>query len=63
MEVCPLSRGMMLPCAQSLSTQLQGSFRFFHRPLPAVHLVHLAVHLPLRENYGLTTFHIHARMG
>lgn len=37
MEVCPLSRGVMLPSlAQFLSVPLQISFRFLHLRLPAL---------------------------
>ncbi len=43
-EVCPLSRGVML---QLLSTPLQGSIRFFHIPLPAPPSVSLAGYFPL----------------
>jgi hypothetical protein len=56
MEVCPLSRGMMLRLAQSLSTSLQDGFRFFHFPLPTPPSAHLAVCFPCWERYGLTTF-------
>jgi hypothetical protein len=53
MEVCPFSRRAML---QPLSASLQGSFRFFHHPIPTIPLAFLAVGFPLRENDGLTTF-------
>ncbi len=46
MEVCPLSRGMMLLLAQSLSISLQDGFRFFHFPLPTPPSAHLAVCFP-----------------
>ena len=50
-EVCPLSRGVL---SQLLFDPLQVDFRFFHLPLPATLLVHLAMFLPLsRELTGL----------
>ena len=56
MEVGPLSRGMMLLWAQSLSISLQDGLRFFHFPLPTPPSAHLAVCFPCWERYGLTTF-------
>jgi len=56
MEVCPLSRGMMLWSTQSLSTRLQGGIRFFHRLVPTPPWASLAGCFPFRERYGLTTF-------
>ena len=55
-EVSPLSRGVMLPLAQPLSTPLQDGVRFLPRPLPAPPSARLAARFPLRERYGLTTF-------
>ena len=49
MEVCPLSRGMMLPAAQSLSMPLQHGLRFLHPPLPATPLAYLTVAYPWGE--------------
>jgi hypothetical protein len=48
-EVCPLSRGVMLPVwgAQPLSAPLQDGFRFLHHPLLAVPSVRLAARFPL----------------
>jgi len=47
-EVCPLSRGVMLPPAgaQPLSTSLQGGLRFLRHPLPAIPSARLAVCFP-----------------
>ncbi len=43
MEVCPLSRGVMLArVPQPLSAPLQRGIRFFHPPVPAVPLASLA---------------------
>jgi hypothetical protein len=44
MEVCALSRGMIL---QSLSVSLQDGFRFLHFPLPASLSADLAVGFPI----------------
>lgn len=46
MEVCPLSRGVILPVAQLLSAPLQSGFRFFHLPLPALPSARLAACFP-----------------
>jgi hypothetical protein len=62
-EVCPLSRGVMLPIAQPLSLPLQEGLRFFRPPLPAALSVGLTVHFPFWERYGLTKFRLHHRMG
>ncbi len=66
-EVCPLSRGMILPTrlrsrrSQSLSCPLQTSLRFLRCPLPTAPSVRLAAGLPRaadpREGDGLTVFH------
>jgi len=55
-EVCPLSRGVMLPMAQPLSLPLQQSLRFFYFLIPAGLSVYLTVHFPPWESYGLTLF-------
>ncbi len=47
MEVCSLSRGvMLLVSAQLLSSPLQGGLRFFHIPLPAFLSAFLTVRFP-----------------
>ncbi len=57
MEVCPLSREVMLAQApQPLSAPLQRGLCFLHRPLPAAPSVRLAVFLPREECNGLTMF-------
>src|SRR5690242_18868620 len=53
-EACSLSRPMML---QSVSGSLQHGIGVFWPLLPALPSFHLAVVLPVREQYGLTTFH------
>src|SRR5512136_1138182 len=54
-EVCPLSRGVMLPNAQPLSASLQDRVRFFRPPLPAAPSPSLTVRIPLEvEHNGLT---------
>jgi hypothetical protein len=58
MEFCPLSCGVMLRWAQLLSAPLQHGLRFLHHPLPADPSASLAARFPMRETYGLTTFHI-----
>src|SRR5215475_1918846 len=62
-EVCPLSRGVMLPRAQPLSLPLPEGLRFFRPPLPAALSVGLTVHVPWRERYGLPKLRLHHRMG
>jgi len=62
MEVCPLSRGVMLLGAQPLSAPLQSGIRFLHPPLPAAPSARLATRFPSREGYGLTTFRNFALM-
>ena len=63
MEVCPLSREVILPLAQPLFSSLQTGFRFLHLPLPATPSIDLAADLPRRESDGLTTFRVRARVG
>jgi len=70
MEVSPLSREVILPEAQPLSAQLQSGLRLLHPPIPAAPWARLTVCFPSREralsgweNYGLTTFRVHARVG
>ena len=57
LEVCPLSRGVML---QPLSEPLQPGIRFFQPPIPAQPTASLTVRLPkstaFRRPYGLTAF-------
>jgi hypothetical protein len=62
-EVCPLSRGVMLPAAQPLSLPLPEGLRFFRPPLPAALSVGLTAHVPWGERYGLTKFRRRHRMG
>ncbi len=45
-EVSPLSRGVMLPETQPLSTPLQDGLRFFQRPLPAPPWARLTARFP-----------------
>jgi hypothetical protein len=52
-EVCPLSRGVMLPKAQLLSIPLQNGIRFFPRPLPAPLSTYLTAYLPSGSDTGL----------
>jgi hypothetical protein len=59
MEVCPLSRGVLL---QLLSVSLQDGFRFFHPPLPAIPSAPLTVGFPLWEDDRFTTFRVRTRM-
>jgi len=64
MEVCTLSRGVMLPLsAQPLFVPLLDDVRFFHPPLPASLSGSRAVSLPLREGYGFTVFRRNVRVG
>ncbi len=53
-EVCSLSGGVML---QPLSDLLPVGIRLLPDPIPAAPSARLAAHVPLREDYGLTTFH------
>jgi hypothetical protein len=63
-EVCSLSRGVILPVlAQLLSSPLQGGLRFFHFLVPTPPSAALAGRFPLRERYGLTMFRPNARVG
>src|SRR5262249_60556704 len=62
-EVCPLARGVMLPCAQPLSSPLPAGLRLLPDPLPAAPSAHLAARFPGREDYGLTTFRQRNRVG
>ena len=56
-EVCPLSRGVMLPTeAQPLSNPLQAGLRFLHHPLPAVPSARLAARFPQRGE--LRAYHV-----
>ena len=50
MEVCALSRGVML---QPLSARLPASIRLLHLPVPAVPLAHFAVAYPDGSTTGL----------
>jgi hypothetical protein len=59
-EVCPLSRGVMLP---RLSIPLQDGVRFFRIPLPAASLVRLATSYRYAEDIRLTVFRVSNRMG
>src|SRR5687768_8811159 len=52
-EVCPLSRGVMLPKAQLLSIPLRKGIRFFPRPLPAPLSTCLTAYLPSGSDTGL----------
>src|SRR5262245_6955884 len=52
-EVCPLSRGVMLPKAQLLSIPLQNGIRFFPHPLPAPLSTRLTACLPIGSDTGL----------
>ena len=63
MEFCPLACGVMLRWAQLLSAPLQHGLRFLHHPLPADPSASLAARFPMRETYGLTTFHISNPVG
>jgi len=67
MEVCPLSRGMMLafdPTPQSLSAPLQRSLRFLHPPLPAVPSARFTVaYLSGRRTTGLPCWACITRSG
>jgi hypothetical protein len=60
MEVCPLSREMMLWSTQSLSTRLLGGIRFLHRLVPTPLWASLTGCFPFRGRYGLTTFRFNA---
>ena len=63
MEVCPLSRGVML---QPLSVPITGSaFAFSILLYPHSPSASLAVGFPAqsRREYGLTTFHVNQRCG
>ena len=51
-EVCPLSRGVMSPKAQLLSTLLRNGVRFLPRPLPAPPSTRLAACLPIGSGTG-----------
>jgi hypothetical protein len=54
MEVCSLSREVMLPdVAQLLFAPLQSDLRFFHPPLPAFLSACLTARFPSREKYGV----------
>jgi len=53
-EVCTLSRPMIF---QSVSAPLQSGIRFFWHLIPISSSLRLTAFLPLRERYGLTTFH------
>src|SRR5215470_18891877 len=52
-EVCPLSRGVILPKAQLLSIPLRNGIRFFPHPLPAPLSICLTAYLPLGSDTGL----------
>jgi hypothetical protein len=45
-EVCPLSRGVMLPGAQPLSLPLPEGFRLLRPPVPAALSASLTVRFP-----------------
>jgi len=45
-EVCPLSRGVMLPKGSTPIQPLQAGLFFLRHPLPAVPLVHLTARFP-----------------
>src|SRR5258708_564020 len=55
MEVCPLSREVLL---QPLSVVLHDGLRFLHPPLPAPLSAFLTVGFPLQEGYGLIMFRL-----
>jgi len=70
MEVSPLSREVMLPRLNLYPLDYRSGFRLLHPPIPAAPWACLAAHFPIRErnlsgweNYGLTTFRVHARVG
>ena len=64
MEVCSLSREVILPgVAQLLFAPLQSDLRFFHPRLPAFLSACLTARFPSREKYGLTTFRSLDSMG
>jgi len=52
MEVCPLSRGVMLLGTQPLSAPLQSGVRFLHLPLPAALSARLATRFPFGRATG-----------
>src|SRR5215471_19813158 len=52
-EVCPLSRGVILPKAQLLSVLLRNGIGFLPRPLPAPLSTCLAACLPIGSDTGL----------
>src|SRR5262245_59898008 len=52
-EVCPLSRGVMLPKVQLVSVLLRNGVRFLPRPLPAPLSTCLAACLPIGSDTGL----------
>ena len=58
MEVCTLSRGMMLLNAQSLSKQLLSGIRLLHRPVPAGPSRRPCGDVTLQEANGLTVFRL-----
>src|SRR5712692_9923777 len=64
-EVCPVSRGVMLPWrTQPLSARLQGGVRVLPPPLPAAPWVAPSrTTVPLREDYGLTTLRRDSSVG
>ena len=59
----PLSTSFVLQSQEvhefciGISVSLQGGFRFFHPPLPALLSARLTARFPVREKYGFTTFH------
>jgi hypothetical protein len=62
-EVCPLSRGVILPKAQLLFIPLRNGIRFLPHPLTASLSICLTAYLPHRERYGLTVFRLSAKVG
>ena len=58
MEVCALSRGMMLLNAQSLSRLLPPGIRLLHRPVPAGPSRRPCGDITLKEADGLTVFRL-----
>ena len=75
MKVCPLSREVILRIAafNLYPLDYRAAFAFSILPIPAVAWACLAARFPLRstspieidprENYGLTTFRMSARVG
>jgi len=58
-EVCPLSRGMMLSWEDAIPIRpVNGRRSLAPRSFTRSPISPLAAGFPLREDYGLTTFHV-----